>query len=144
MPMGMAPAAYILWTRFLRHNPKNPKWPNRDRFVLSAGHGSMLLYSLLYLTGYEDYPLEQLKSFRQWGSLTPGHPESELTADIETTTLSGRALPMVSAWLLAPRSWAHASTRAGRTFLTITFMPSYRTAISWRVLRRRRLHWPVI
>ncbi len=86
MPMGMAPAAYVLWTRFLRHNPKNPKWPNRDRFVLSAGHGSMLLYSLLYLTGYEDYPLEQLKSFRQWGSLTPGHPESELSADIETTT----------------------------------------------------------
>jgi transketolase len=86
MPMGMAAAAYVLWTRHLRHNPKNPKWANRDRFVLSAGHGSMLLYSLLYLTGYDDYPLDQLKQFRQWGSLTPGHPESELTPAIETTT----------------------------------------------------------
>jgi transketolase len=86
MPMGMAPAAYVLWTKFLRHNPKNPRWANRDRFVLSAGHGSMLLYSLLFLTGYDDYPLDQLKQFRQWGSLTPGHPESELSQAIETTT----------------------------------------------------------
>jgi transketolase len=86
MPMGMAPAAYVLWTKFMRHNPKNPRWANRDRFVLSAGHGSMLLYSLLYLTGYEDYTIDQLKQFRQWGSLTPGHPESELSPDIETTT----------------------------------------------------------
>ncbi len=86
MPMGMAPAAYVVWTRLLHHNPKNPRWANRDRFVLSAGHGSMLLYSLLYLTGYDDYPLEQLKQFRQWGSLTPGHPEVELSDAIETTT----------------------------------------------------------
>ncbi len=86
LPMGMAAAAYVLWTRFLRHNPKNPRWANRDRFVLSAGHGSMLLYSLLHLTGYDDYTLDQLKSFRQWGSLTPGHPESELAPCIETTT----------------------------------------------------------
>ena len=86
MPMGMAAAAYVLWTKFLRHNPKNPAWVNRDRFVLSAGHGSMLLYSLLYLTGYDDFPLDQLKQFRQWGSMTPGHPESELSRAIETTT----------------------------------------------------------
>jgi transketolase len=86
MPMGMAAAAYVLWMKFLRHNPKNPRWANRDRFVLSAGHGSMLLYSLLYLTGYDDYPLDQLKQFRQWGSLTPGHPESELSHAVETTT----------------------------------------------------------
>lgn len=86
LPMGMAAPAYVIWTKFMRHNPKNPYWPNRDRFVLSAGHGSMLLYSLLFLTGYEDYPLEQLKQFRQWGSLTPGHPETELSPDIETTT----------------------------------------------------------
>jgi transketolase len=86
MPMGMAPAAYLLWTKFLRYYPKNPRWANRDRFVLSAGHGSMLLYSLLYLTGYDDYPLDQLKQFRQWGGLTPGHPESELSQAIETTT----------------------------------------------------------
>jgi len=86
MPMGMAPAAYVVWTRCMRHNPKNPRWENRDRFVLSAGHGSMLLYSLLYLTGYDDFPLDQLKQFRQWGSMTPGHPESELSPAIETTT----------------------------------------------------------
>ena len=85
MPMGMADAAYVLWTQFLRHNPKNPDWFNRDRFVLSAGHGSMLLYSLLHLTGY-DLPLEQLKQFRQWDSLTPGHPEYGLTPGVETTT----------------------------------------------------------
>jgi transketolase len=85
MPMGMADAAYVLWTQFLRHNPKNPDWFNRDRFVLSAGHGSMLLYSLLHLTGY-DLPLEQLKQFRQWDSLTPGHPEHGLTPGVETTT----------------------------------------------------------
>lgn len=85
LPLGAAPMAYVLWTRFLQHNPTNPHWINRDRFVLSAGHGSMLLYSLLYLTGY-DLPLEQLKQFRQWGSLTPGHPEFGLTPGIETTT----------------------------------------------------------
>src|SRR6187455_1179916 len=77
MPMGAAAMAYVLWTRFLRHNPRNPLWPNRDRFVLSAGHGSMLLYSLLHLTGY-DLPLEEIKRFRQWGSRTPGHPERSL------------------------------------------------------------------
>lgn len=85
MPMGDAPMAYALWTRFLKHNPKNPKWPGRDRFVLSAGHGSMLLYSLLHLTGY-NMPLDELKKFRQWGSHTPGHPEHDIERGIETTT----------------------------------------------------------
>lgn len=85
MPMGSAPMAYILWTRFLKHNPSNPSWPNRDRFVLSAGHGSMLLYSLLHLTGY-DMPMAELQQFRQWGSKTPGHPEHWLVPGIETTT----------------------------------------------------------
>jgi len=85
MPMGMASAAYTLWTRHLKHNPSNPKWLGRDRFVLSAGHGSMLLYSLLYLTGY-DLSLEDLKNFRQWGSKTPGHPEYGHTAGVEATT----------------------------------------------------------
>ena len=84
-PMGLAPTAYLLWTRFMKYNPRNPSWPDRDRFVLSAGHGSMLLYSMLYLTGY-DVPLDQIKQFRQWGSLTPGHPERELTPGVETTT----------------------------------------------------------
>jgi transketolase len=85
LPMGAAPFAYVLWTRFLKHNPSNPKWFDRDRFVLSAGHGSMLLYSLLYLTGY-DLPLEQIKQFRQWGSSAPGHPERGLTPGVEVTT----------------------------------------------------------
>ena len=85
LPLGAAPMAYVLWTRFLRHNPRNPKWENRDRFLLSAGHGSMLLYSLLYLTGY-DLELEELKNFRQWGSKTPGHPEYGLTPGVEITT----------------------------------------------------------
>ena len=84
-PMGLAPAAYTLWDRLLKHNPADPSWPDRDRFVLSAGHASMLLYSLLYLTGY-DLPLEQLKQFRQWESQTPGHPEWGLTPGVEVTT----------------------------------------------------------
>ncbi|HZM90899.1 MAG TPA: transketolase [Blastocatellia bacterium] len=84
-PMALAPAAYVLWDRFLRHNPHNPQWPNRDRFVLSAGHASMLVYSMLHLSGY-DLPLEELKRFRQWGSKTPGHPEYGLTPGVETTT----------------------------------------------------------
>jgi transketolase len=85
LPLGCAPAAYVLWTRFLRHNPRNPKWANRDRFLLSAGHGSMLLYSLLHLTGYE-LPLEELQRFRQYGSKTAGHPENVLTPGCEITT----------------------------------------------------------
>jgi len=85
MPMGAAPMAYVLWTKFLRHNPRHPAWFNRDRFVLSAGHGSMLLYSLLHLTGY-DLPLSELFNFRQWESKTPGHPEYGLTPGVETTT----------------------------------------------------------
>jgi len=85
LPMGAAPMAYILWTRFLKHNPGNPQWFNRDRFVLSAGHGSMLLYSLLHLTGY-DLSLDQIKQFRQWGSMTPGHPERGITPGVEVTT----------------------------------------------------------
>src|SRR5258707_4918182 len=82
LPLGAAPMAYVLWTKFMRYNPRNPKWENRDRFLLSAGHGCMLLYSLLYLTGY-DLPLDELKNFRQWGSKTPGHPEYGLTPGVE-------------------------------------------------------------
>ena len=85
LPMGAAPMAYVLWTRFLRHNPRHPKWANRDRFLLSAGHGSMLLYALLYLTGY-DLSLDEIKRFRQWRSKTPGHPENVLTPGVEVTT----------------------------------------------------------
>ncbi|KAA0238600.1 MAG: transketolase, partial [Armatimonadetes bacterium] len=85
MPLGAAPMAYALWTRHLRHNPRNPSWFNRDRFVLSAGHGSMLLYALLHLTGY-DQSLDDLRAFRQWGSRTPGHPENTLTPGVEMAT----------------------------------------------------------
>ena len=84
-PMALAPVAYALWDRYLRHNPRNPEWANRDRFVLSAGHASMLLYAMLHVSGY-DLPLEELKRFRQWGSKTPGHPEYGHTAGVETTT----------------------------------------------------------
>lgn len=84
-PMALAPLAYVLWTRHLRHNPQNPRWPGRDRFVLSCGHASMLLYSVLHLCGY-DLPLSELKAFRQWGSKTPGHPELDLDRGVETTT----------------------------------------------------------
>ncbi|SMB96255.1 transketolase [Deinococcus hopiensis] len=84
-PLGMAPMAYVLWQNFLRHNPQNPEWPGRDRFVLSAGHASMLIYSLLHLTGY-DMPLEDIKRFRQWGSKTPGHPEFFHTKGLDATT----------------------------------------------------------
>src|SRR5438132_3743471 len=106
-PLGAAPMAYVLWTRFLRHAPKNPTWADHDRFAFSAGHGSMLLYSLLYLTGY-DLPVEELKSFRQWGSKTPGHPEYRLTPGVELSTgplgqgfANGVGLAMAEAHLAA-------------------------------------------
>src|SRR5215218_8869855 len=88
LPLAMAPAAYLLFTRIMEHDPADPQWPDRDRFVLSAGHGSMLLYASLHLSGY-DLPLEELKRFRQWGSLTPGHPERDkvhVTPGVEVTT----------------------------------------------------------
>src|SRR5512146_1125888 len=85
LPMGAAALGYTLWTEFLKFNPREPLWPDRDRFVLSAGHGSMLLYSLLHLSGY-DLSLDEIKHFRQWGSKTPGHPEYGHTPGVETTT----------------------------------------------------------
>lgn len=107
MPMGAAAMAYTLWTRFLKHNPADPSWPDRDRFVLSAGHGSMLLYSLLHLTGY-NLPLDELKRFRQWGSKTPGHPERGHTPGVEVATGplgqgfgNGVGMAMAEAWLAA-------------------------------------------
>ena len=84
-PMGLAPVAYVLYSRFLKHDPENPTWPDRDRFVLSCGHASMLLYSVLHLMGY-DLELDDIKNFRQWGSKTPGHPEIEVVPGAEMTT----------------------------------------------------------
>jgi len=113
MPMGAAPMAYVLWTRFLRHNPRNPAWPNRDRFVLSAGHGSMLLYALLHLTGY-DLSLEEIQRFRQWGSKTPGHPEYGLTPGVETTTGPlGQGFAMGVGMAIAERALAARFNRPG-------------------------------
>ncbi len=107
LPLGAAAMAYVLWTRHLRHNPRNPAWPDRDRFVLSAGHGSMLLYSLLHLTGY-DVTLDDLKHFRQWESRTPGHPEYGMTPGVETTTgplgqgfANSVGMAMAERWLAA-------------------------------------------
>jgi transketolase len=108
MPMGMADVAYVLFSQFMRFNPKNPYWFNRDRFIVSAGHGSMLPYSLLFLTGYDSMPLDEIKRFRQWESKTPGHPENILTPGIEVTTGplgSGTAnsvgMALAEAWLAA-------------------------------------------
>ena len=85
LPMEAAPIAYVLWTRFMRYTPRNPERPERDRIVITGGHGSMLLYAMLHLTGY-DLPLKEIQGFRQWNSLTPGHPEYKLTPGVETTT----------------------------------------------------------
>jgi transketolase len=124
LPMGTAPMAYTLWTRHLRHNPANPGWPDRDRFVLSGGHGSMLLYSLLYLTGY-DLPLEELKQFRQWGSLTPGHPEYGLTPGVETTTGPlGQGFANGVGMAMAEAHLAKVFNRPGTRSSTISCTPS--------------------
>jgi len=114
MPMGAAPMAYVLWTRFLRHSPRNPGWPDRDRFVLSAGHGSMLLYSLLHLSGY-DLSLDDIKNFRQWGSKTPGHPEYGDTPGVETTTGPlGQGFAMGVGMAIAERHLAARFNKPGR------------------------------
>jgi transketolase len=111
MPMGAAPMAYKLWTEYMNHNPKNPDWFNRDRFVLSAGHGSMLLYSLLHLSGY-GLSIDDLKSFRQWGSKTPGHPEFGHTAGVDATTGPlGQGIAMAVGMALAERHLAESYNR---------------------------------
>ncbi len=115
LPMGAAAMAYVLWTRFLRHHPANPAWPDRDRFVLSAGHGSMLLYALLHLTGY-DLSLDEIKRFRQWGSKTPGHPEFGLTPGVEATTGPlGQGLANAVGMAVAERHLAARFNRPGHT-----------------------------
>ncbi len=117
LPMGAAPMAYVLWQRHLRHNPADPLWPDRDRFVLSAGHGSMLLYALLHLTGY-DLTMEDILAFRQWGSRTPGHPERQVAPGVEATTGplgqgTGNAVGMA----IAERAVAHRFNRPGHTIV---------------------------
>ncbi|WP_438446111.1 transketolase [Gorillibacterium sp. sgz5001074] len=113
MPMGAAPMAYTLWTRYMKHNPSNPKWADRDRFVLSAGHGSMLLYSLLHLCGY-DVTLDDIKEFRQWGSRTPGHPEFGHTSGVEATTGPlGQGLAMAVGMAMAEAHMSSVYNRDG-------------------------------
>ncbi|MFQ5419430.1 MAG: 1-deoxy-D-xylulose-5-phosphate synthase N-terminal domain-containing protein, partial [Anaerolineae bacterium] len=125
MPMGMADTAVTLWTQFLKHNPKDPSWPDRDRFVLSTGHGSILLYSLLHLSGY-DLPMSELQNLRQWGSLTPGHPENNLTPGVETTTGPlGQGITMAVGMALAER-WLAA--RFNRTSFDIVNHYTYAIA----------------
>lgn len=116
-PMGAAPMAYVLWTRFLKHNPADPTWSDRDRFVLSAGHASMLLYSLLHLTGY-DLPMSELQQFRQWGSMTPGHPEYGHAPGVETTTGPlGQGFAMGVGMALAEAHLAATFNRPGHTIV---------------------------
>ncbi|MDW0109143.1 transketolase [Sporosarcina aquimarina] len=113
LPMGAAPMAYVLWTQHMHHNPSNPAWFNRDRFVLSAGHGSMLLYSMLHLSGY-DLPMEELKNFRQWGSKTPGHPEYGHTAGVEATTGPlGQGIGMAVGMAMAEKHLASTYNKPG-------------------------------
>ena len=117
LPLGAAPMAYVLWQRHLRHNPKDPRWPDRDRFVLSAGHGSMLLYALLHLTGY-DLTMEDIKAFRQWESRTPGHPEMRLTPGVEATTGPlGQGTANAVGMAIAERMLAHRFNRPGHTIV---------------------------
>ncbi|MGE5277611.1 MAG: transketolase [Acidobacteriota bacterium] len=117
LPLGAAPMAYVLWQRYLKHNPRDPRWPDRDRFVLSAGHGCALLYTLLHLTGY-DLTMEDLKSFRQWGSRTPGHPEFRLTPGVEATTGPlGQGTANAVGMAIAERFLAARYNRPGHTIV---------------------------
>ncbi len=117
-PMALAPLSYLLWTKYLRYNPRNPDWPGRDRFVLSCGHASMLLYSLLYLTGF-DLSLEEVKAFRQWGSKTPGHPEAGHTPGVEVTTGPlGQGIGNAVGMAMASRLLAHRFNRPGHEIVS--------------------------
>ncbi|MEO6711308.1 MAG: transketolase, partial [Planctomycetota bacterium] len=117
LPLGAAPMAYTLWQRHLRHDPSDPSWPDRDRFVLSAGHGSALLYSLLHLTGYA-LSIDDLKAFRQWGSKTPGHPELHETPGVEATTGPlGQGAANAVGMALAERALASRFNRQGHTIV---------------------------
>ena len=127
-PMALAPLAYVLFTRTMRHDPADPHWPNRDRFVLSAGHASMLLYSCLYLSGY-DLTLEDLKQFRQWESRTPGHPEFGYTPGVETTTGPlGQGIGNAVGMAVAEAHLAASSTSRARTSSITTPTSSAATA----------------
>ena len=127
MPMGMADVATVLFTRYLKFDPTDPRWPDRDRFILSAGHGSMLLYSILYLLGVEDMTIDEIKRFRQLGSKTPGHPENFHTVGVETTTGPlGQGLANSVGFALAERM--HGGCSSATRWSTTAPMSSPRTA----------------
>jgi len=139
MPMGAAPMGYVLWTRHLKHNPADPRWFDRDRFVLSAGHGSMLLYSLLHLTGY-DLPLEEIKRFRQWGSRTPGHPERGRTPGVEVTTGPlGQGFGNAVGLAMAEAHLAAAYNRPGFAVVDTERTRSSAMVTSWKVSAAKSL-----
>ena len=138
LPLGAAPMAYVLWTRYLKHNPANPDWVDRDRFVLSAGHGSALLYSLLHLTGYE-LSLDDIKQFRQWGSRTPGHPERGHTPGVEVTTGPlGQGLANAVGLAMAEAHLAARTTTAITRRSTIAHGRSSATVTSWKASAPKR------
>jgi transketolase len=140
--MGMADIAEVLWNDYMKHNPANPKWFDRDRFVMSNGHGSMLVYSLLHLTGY-DLPMEELKNFRQLALQDPGSPEYGYTPGVETTTGPwARASPTPWAWPSPRRRSPAHFNRDGHTMVDHTPMCSWVTAASWRASPTRPAPWP--
>jgi transketolase len=138
-PMGLAPVAYVLWTRFLEFDPTAPDWPDRDRFVLSPGHASMLLYALLHLTGF-DLPLDELKRFRRWGSRCPGHPERRLTPSVEVTTGPlGQGFANAVGMTIAGQLSATRFNRPGHGIVDHhTYVISVPTVTSWKACRPKR------
>jgi transketolase len=141
LPMGAADVATVLFSQFLKFDPADPRWPDRDRFVLSAGHGSMLLYALLHLIGVEEMTLDELKRFRQWGSKTPGHPEYGHTQGVETTTGPlGQGLATAVGMQLPSAIWRQNSATASSI---ISPMCSPPMAISWKAFRKNRSRLPV-
>jgi len=141
MPMGTAPIAYTLWAKHMKHNPTDTKWADRDRFVLSAGHGSMLIYSLLHVFGYE-MPLDELKQFRQLGSLTPGHPEFGHVPGVETTTGPlGMGIANAVGFAMAEKRLAAEFNRKAIPLLTTTPTFCTATAASWKVSLTKHAPW---
>ena len=135
LPLGAAPMAYELWTNHMNHNPADPEWANRDRFVLSGGHGSMLLYSLLHLFGYGNLSMEDLKNFRQLGSLTPGHPEYGHTVGIEATTGPlGQGMAMAVGMAMAEAHLAAVFNKDGYDIV------DHYTYVRWKVFHQKHFH----
>lgn len=140
-PMALAPLGHLLWTEVMKYNPKNPDWPNRDRFILSCGHACMLQYSFLFLTGYE-ISIEDIKNFRQLHSITAGHPEYGLMPGIEITTGPlGQGFANGVGMAIEQNTWQPATTGPATRFLIIKSMPSAATEILWKEYLLKLLPW---